>query len=315
MALAICLGACQRDPTSAPSPDDAGLPRSDGAATPSCCWPDELRCFEAGEGICTCSPAVWAAEDPSGLWFVRTPVPDPFVGWSCTWSASTYACAAEPSNERAPASCPGWTCSGDGGQVRCARPPIVPAPPLPAGRHWSCSVNDTAMELVCTSVSDSKDECQAGDKKWCDGLQYDGWGQVDCDPATRRWKRKTLGGGQQTLDCLALADGRRPSTVCACYHFFFNPVCCERPDCVLPPGTSGQLCPKSKGALCDYCNPMAPECTEPGAVCIVTNGHETFCGRPCSATAPCPAGYDCLTVKQVSGSTQQCVPGDFSCYL
>jgi hypothetical protein len=107
---------------------------------------------------------------------------------------------------------------------------------------------------------------------------------------------------------------RRPDTLCACYYFFTNFSCCEQPDCVLPPGTKGQICPPSKGGLCDYCNPQVKDdCKEAGAKCIVTNSHEMFCGRECSSSAPCPAGYSCLTVKQQTGTTQQCVPSSHSC--
>ena len=109
------------------------------------------------------------------------------------------------------------------------------------------------------------------------------------------------------------SDGKVPDTVCACYHYFPNLSCCERVDCVVPPGTSGQICPASQGQLCDHCSPLKPECVEPGARCIVTNAHETFCGRDC-ANQPCPAGYTCMTIKLKAGTTQQCVPSDMSCY-
>ena len=34
----------------------------------------------------------------------------------------------------------------------------------------------------------------------------------------------------------------------------------------------------------------------------------------CSGPKPCPAGYQCMTVKLKTGSTKQCVPADMSCY-
>lgn len=52
---------------------------------------------------------------------------------------------------------------------------------------------------------------------------------------------------------------------------------------------------------------------EPGARCIVTNSHETFCGRDCTS-APCPGGHACMTIKLKVSTTKQCVPSDFSCY-
>jgi hypothetical protein len=155
--------------------------------------------------------------------------------------------------------------------------------------------------------------CKPGQRLWCSSVLYSGWGLADCDPVTGRW-RETLANGQAELDCREQPTGERPNTLCACYHFFFNPSCCERPGCVLEPGESGALCPASKGALCDYCNPQKPECTEPGAICVVTNTHATFCARHCSSSDPCPGGYQCMVVKLKTGSTNQCVPSDYSCY-
>ncbi len=153
--------------------------------------------------------------------------------------------------------------------------------------------------------------CKPGERMWCSSLQYSGWGLVACDPATGRWREKLTGTGKTELDCLEQPTGERPNTVCACYHFYYNPACCERPDCVLLPGESGAICPASKGALCDYCNPLSSECKEPGAKCVITNAHETFC----APSEPCPAGYQCMVVKLQGGATtNQCVPSDLSCY-
>jgi len=157
-------------------------------------------------------------------------------------------------------------------------------------------------------------KCAPGQRMWCDGPVYDGWGLVECDPATGHWKT-TVVNGKTTIDCREdLAAGTRPNTLCACYHLFTNFSCCERPDCILEPGESGQICPPSPGKLCDYCNPLQPECVETDAKCVTTNSHESFCARLCSAAAPCPSGYVCMTIKLKQGSTQQCVPSDFSCY-
>lgn len=148
---------------------------------------------------------------------------------------------------------------------------------------------------------------------WCDGLVYSGWGQVECDPATGMWKAKVVN-GKTYIDCReSLAGGKVPATPCACYHFFFNPACCETPGCVVPAGSSGQICPPSPGELCDYCNPLNPGC-KPDAKCIVTNSHESFCGQSCES-APCPAGFNCMSIKLKTGdTTQQCVPADLSCF-
>ena len=176
--------------------------------------------------------------------------------------------------------------------TKCEKVPTQPVPPTP------------------TPTPGSK--CAPGTKMWCDGLQYCGWGQVPC-LASGKWKTKMVA-GKEVLDCQELSNGARPNTVCACYHFFFNANCCERPDCIVPTGSKGQICPKSGGKLCDYCNPQKPECVENGAKCIVTNSHETFCGRLCSTTQGCPAGYKCTMVKLKVGTTYQCIPADYSCY-
>jgi hypothetical protein len=203
----------------------------------------------------------------------------------------------------------------------CSREP-APTTPLDGGAEPDVALTRPAdLPAVQPDTSlqiDVKprwwDECFPSEKRWCDGLQYDGWGLVDCDPSTGKWKT-TIVNGKSTLDCQESTGGRRPNTICACYHFFTNFTCCERTDCVLPAGTQGQICPASKGGLCDFCNPLVKgECKEPGAVCVVTNSHESFCGRDCSSSA-CPAGYNCLTVKQQVGTAKQCIPSSFSCYF
>ena len=78
-----------------------------------------------------------------------------------------------------------------------------------------------------------------------------------------------------------------------------------------PTGAEGCAC--GAGALCDYCTPQKAECTEPGAQCVVTNAHETFCGRDCT-TQPCPGGYTCMMGHLKVGTTAQCIPDDMSCY-
>jgi hypothetical protein len=136
---------------------------------------------------------------------------------------------------------------------------------------------------------------------------------VACDPTTSRWKTLAAG-GEYVIDCVELAAGERPDTVCACHHLL-NPACCERPDCILPSSAGGQHCPPTKGALCSPCSPAKPECQEQGAKCVTTNSKETYCGRLCSPTSPCPSGYQCMVVKLPSGAaTNQCIPQDFSCY-
>ena len=160
------------------------------------------------------------------------------------------------------------------------------------------------------------DPCTPGVKMWCEGLAFSGWGQVTCG-TDGKWATKLVN-GKTAFDCRETSDGRRPTGRCACYHFYFNAMCCEQPSCFVPAGSSGQLCPASPGKLCDYCNPTKPECSETGGRCIVTNSYETFCGRACSKanpqTNPCPTGYTCMTVKVTGTSVDQCIPDDLSCY-
>jgi hypothetical protein len=238
--------------------------------------------------------------------------------WKCHQStqggAPSWICVGDSTT---PPGGGGWTCVklDEFNQWRCERPGEDHPP---GGGNYQCvkgsEFGGTKCELVPTTTD--KDACKIGEVMWCDGLQYCGWGQVSCDPATGKWKTTVSSSGKVVLDCQELANGARPNTVCACYHFYFNPVCCERADCVVPSGTKPQVCAPSAGGLCDYCNPHKPECKGTGAKCIVSNAHETFCGELCGAQKPCPAGYQCMVVKPVGGqSTNQCVPADFSCYF
>ena len=147
--------------------------------------------------------------------------------------------------------------------------------------------------------------------RWCDGLKFCGWGTITCKP-DGTWPTRTVG-GKVLLDCVERADGKRPDTACACYHFYFNPKCCERPDCMIPDGKDGQICAPSKGGTCDYCNPQKPEC-KGGGICAVSNSMETFCTQPCAANKSCPTGMICMPVKNQGTTSNQCIPSDFSCY-
>jgi hypothetical protein len=203
--------------------------------------------------------------------------------------------------------------------VRCAKD----APPNPTndptgGGAWTCRVDELHGKLSCEVPGQASppsppqaapnappsgaaspapgQECVPGQRRWCDGELYCGWGQQEC-----------LAEGVWSESCVELADGRRPNTACACYHYTFEESCCETSDCILPPGTNGSLCDHGAGKLCDPCNPAQPKCSEPGGRCLVVAG-QSFCTRSCSAQQPCPAGYLCA---QAGGG--HCVPLSLSC--
>jgi len=181
----------------------------------------------------------------------------------------------------------------------------------PSGETPSTPSTPTTPPTPSTPPSGGNKECVPGEKMWCDGLQYCGWGQVVCD-ANGFWKRKGflgLGG----LDCQELSDGTRPNTPCACFFTYFNPKCCETPDCIVPAGSTGQICGPSAGGLCDYCTPDKPTCA--GGQCVILSSGETFCGQTCSAAAPCPSGYQCTKVSSSGASTYQCIPTKLSCFF
>jgi hypothetical protein len=210
----------------------------------------------------------------------------------------------------------GWSCTQVGATTyRCEKPDNADDKP-PGPGTWVCvkgtPYGGTLCEKVAvTTMPTVTAPCTPGQRFWCDDPVYSGWGQVLCD-ASGSWKTK-VANGKTMFDC-QFTTAAVPLTRCACYHFFFNPMCCERTDCILPDGTNGQTCPKGAGKLCDYCNPLAQDCVEPDGLCIVTNSSETFCGKGCAAQ-PCPAGYTCMTVKTKTGTSQQCVPADMSCYF
>ena len=270
----------------------------------------------SGEKVCT-------KKGDSGL-------PPGGSDWKCNKTTvngiPTWVCWGKTTKGGKPPGGSGWQCKkvkteGNSDIYKCEKPDTKNDYP-PGGGWYSCVKGSEFDGTKCVKVPTEPkpptptpkpgQKCAPDTRMWCDGLQYCGWGQVKCLPSGE-WETKIVN-GKKVLNCQELSNGLRPNTVCACYHFFFNPTCCERPDCIVPKGSKGQICPKSGGKLCDYCNPQKPECVEAGAKCIVTNAHETFCGRLCSSNANCPTGYVCMNVKLKVGSTKQCIPADFSCY-
>jgi len=247
--------------------------------------------------------------------------------WKCNKASkngvATWICYGEVQPGAAPPGQYGWNCKKVKEEAsketwRCMRVDGSGDRP-PGGGYWACAKGTEFQGTLCEKVTGQPKmpplhggKCMPGTRMWCDGLSYGSWGQVMCQP-NGKWAT-TMINGKQILDCQSLMDGRRPNTACACYHFYFNPNCCERPDCIVPTGSKGQLCKKSAGKLCDHCNPVKPECSGKDSKCLVTNSHETFCGTLCDITGDCPVGYKCLTVKLKVGTTKQCVPADYSCF-
>lgn len=325
IALALSCAACG-DGRSVTLDPDAGLPPTTDA--------------DSGAGGDLLRPA---DQQPRPLWSCKVEgerqvcrylgadrgLPPGGTGWAChvaridarrTWTCEGRA-SADPSGG-------GWNCAavtsgmwGGSDVHRCRLAPEQPLqPPLPG--PWACVRGALYGGTRCTRVADLKPpgflvppqsaSCQPGDRRWCEGNMYSGWGQVHCGP-DGKWRTRVVN-GKKLLDCKDSAH--RPYTPCSAYYYFFNPMCCEREDCVVPPEVKqGLLVLGSAGELCDHCSPSKPECVGAGAKCIVTNAHETFCGRSCDDATPCPAGYKCLEVKLKQSSTHQCVPADYSCYL
>jgi hypothetical protein len=242
--------------------------------------------------------------------------------WKCHKSGDTWTCYGDIPPGGTPPGGAGWTCvkmkTELGKEIyKCQKK----GDDLPGGKgDWICTKGTELNGTKCVQGTPPPPPklgaaCKIGDKAWCDGHTFCGWGQVSCDPKTGTWETEiNQTTGKPQLKCYEVKD-LRPNTVCACYHTFYNEACCERPDCIIPPGTQGQVCPKSPGKLCDYCNPLqVGSCVEPGAKCVYTSSNETFCGRECSVSKPCPAGYTCASYKLKGVTYKQCVPVDGSCY-
>jgi hypothetical protein len=92
-------------------------------------------------------------------------------------------------------------------------------------------------------------------------------------------------------------------------------------DAQLPPDTKPTTTPKppptqpTSGGLCDPCDPKVGGCTITNGLCLMVEGGESFCTKPCSKSKPCPKGYDCMSVTVIKGTASplQCVPPSLSC--
>jgi hypothetical protein len=341
-ALAVsCMGEAMMESGLEGNSNDPYTPCTDAL---KCCPKSEMVCHgDPDTGVvCKCA-SLWDCSKNPKKCEQDKQVPSGKGAWDCKWTKDTYTCTGTPGAGEVPGG-KGWTCKKNGNDWKCEKDTVPnPSNKPDGGNYWDCEVDNELNKLKCEKKSTPPPstppvtppstpppstppstppsnppppipppakECKPGTKMWCDGLQYCGWGQVVCGPKGY-WKRTGflgLGG----LDCQELPDGRRPNTKCACYHTFFNKKCCETKDCIVPAGTNGQICPKSAGKLCDFCNPLKPECTN--GKCVVTNSNETYCGQSCSSSNNCPQGYMCMSMKVKGGSTMQCVPTDYSCF-
>jgi hypothetical protein len=291
-------------PPPPPPKKDSGItPKQDQGPPPGTSgW----KCYTDGKGVTVCKKG--GAGMPSGG----------KGSWKCYWKGGKIVC--EGSSPTPPGG-QGWNCVPNPkvGGWRCEK--NVGPDDMPPGKGgWGCASGSAMGGTVCTQNPNppppgSGQECVPNDKMWCDGAGYCGWGLVVCGP-DGKWKTKfNPKTGKVELDCWEPASGIRPNTACACYFTYYNKACCEQPSCILPPGTNGQICPPSPGQYCDYCNALKPECKAPGAKCVVTGSHETFCGQDCIGGKPCPPNSMCMKFTLKSGTTWQCVPPDISCYF
>jgi hypothetical protein len=317
---------------------DGATPRVDGGPTsdsgptsdgPPCCG-GSWSCTGGDVGD-TCralfaalppGPSPWRCHQRDDAWQCDgkhpvggVPIP-PAPPGSKPWSCETIAVVGSSPDGSLPY--PGYD-----EIVRCSRPVAATDKP-PAVDHVACVLGSAFSGLRCTILAApakpptpwaAPDErCEPGQRRWCEGLQYSGWGQLTCLPSGR-WPTKTVN-GKQVLDCQELPNGRRPDTLCACYSFYPKLDCCERVDCVVAlrddGAESSQLCPQSEGKACDYCNPQKPECKGSDSQCLLTNIGEAFCAEPCGPAKSCPQGYTCETIK--NRPLDYCVPADLGCY-
>jgi hypothetical protein len=49
-------------------------------------------------------------------------------------------------------------------------------------------------------------------------------------------------------------------------------------------------------------------------MCILTNNHETFCGKDCESNDDCPQDHTCKELRIDRRPVKQCIPMDESCY-
>lgn len=201
--------------------------------------------------------------------------------------------------------------------MRCQRPEEASDRP-PGVEHAACvkgSAHDgTRCEVLSAApvIPSPTDSCLPGTRVWCSGLDWDGWGQVECQ-ADGHWKTKRGASGQTILDCESHPSALVPATGCACYFPYFNATCCEREDCLVPVNSRPIACELDWGEACTPCMPGA-QCGDTNS-CVVTNATEAFCSEPCDDQGQCAPGFRCETARLSTGDKEVCVPDELSCYF
>jgi hypothetical protein len=316
----IAGGVSCHSPTPGQSADEPGwnCKPENGGTTCTTPTPDQpgfggpWECVYDDVGGVTCtseSSGDWTCvADASGNKICTEPNPETPDGgtWDCYDADGKTICVGSGDNPGGG----GWICQTDDvGRTRCEKQPDYP-PDQPGSGTWNCWYDDVGNRVCSDEAPDAPappgggtppgGPCEQGQKRWCDVATYCQWGQQECLPSG------------QWGTCNEI-PGVRPNTLCGCYFFYYMPECCERPDCIVPPATNGQICPASAGKQCDYCSVTGHEqsCSS-GFLCVTTSAAESFCGKECTDNpGSCASGYQC---RQLNSGRKACVPNDESCY-
>jgi len=247
--------------------------------------PDEWECYDD--------------EDGNRICILREPdYPNDEDDWECYQFEGAdgqwwTVCETENGSGRAEG---GWECVElPNGHTRCQR----------SGRDYpedegSDEMNcyyDEFGDLICEYPGGEGEECVPGQRRWCDGPTYCRWGWQECLP-DGTWER----------ECHEFTQGEdRPNNPCGCRHVLFTPICCERPDCIIPEDHTPPDC-TGDGELCSWCV-NDEDCGGENDRCIyeLTTSRVSYCGRDCSQNQSCPENYICMPMTN-DASVMQCVP-------
>ncbi|MCC6751942.1 MAG: hypothetical protein IT371_30085, partial [Deltaproteobacteria bacterium] len=230
------LWDCSKNPSKCES--EIPTPPPGGGAW-RCTWSEQkYTCAQSGEAN-TPPPSGggWSCsfDSKSGAWictmtYVPTPTNQPggTGGWRCSVVEELKKLVCKKIETATPGQGP------DAGTGSTPTPPPTSPPRRDGGFKWPLPTRPDAGTTTPPPTSPGT-ECIPGQKMWCDGEQYCGWGMVEC-LADGKWKSKLVN-GRRVIDCQERSDGKRPNTPCACYNVYFEPKCCEQANCILPAGT------------------------------------------------------------------------------